>query len=330
MYTFPIMLSVEDPLDFVKDCTAVLFISQLDDIEKARPLAEILIKLKYEQIWAGLPLKMGHLEKEKRGSRSHSRTSFVTYEVTRLLPRSNRDEDDYKTILDSDDFKFLHLNAAEYRFAVENPDNFSKFKDFSHDEWQALLEKAEGSIMFDVDVECGAMTERVASLQRRRPQSPRSPRDGGSLKYEGRKRMSKQRLSALMPDEPISLDRDGAASREEVCSNPPHRSMPPVDGKQNGNASEPNVGAPPRDSVVHPLSFGTAAAAALAVTSSTLGSRLPAVEQQLFGKVGVGPLGSRIKACEKKLFSEEELRQMCLEGKGLKPRLENIEAALRR
>jgi hypothetical protein len=32
-YTFPIMLCVEDPLDFVKDCTAVFFIVQLDDLQ---------------------------------------------------------------------------------------------------------------------------------------------------------------------------------------------------------------------------------------------------------------------------------------------------------
>eukprot|EP00450_Noctiluca_scintillans_P036436 CAMPEP_0194548160 /NCGR_PEP_ID=MMETSP0253-20130528/93194_1 /TAXON_ID=2966 /ORGANISM="Noctiluca scintillans" /LENGTH=416 /DNA_ID=CAMNT_0039395443 /DNA_START=61 /DNA_END=1311 /DNA_ORIENTATION=+ len=32
-YTFPIMLCAEDPLDFVKDCTAVFFIVQLDDLQ---------------------------------------------------------------------------------------------------------------------------------------------------------------------------------------------------------------------------------------------------------------------------------------------------------
>jgi hypothetical protein len=46
VYTFPIMLCVEGPLDFVKDCTAVFFISQLDDIDK-KDLREITVKLKY-------------------------------------------------------------------------------------------------------------------------------------------------------------------------------------------------------------------------------------------------------------------------------------------
>jgi len=49
MYTFPIMLCVEDPMDFVKDCTAVLFISTLDDIpDDPRSYDEILVKLKFK------------------------------------------------------------------------------------------------------------------------------------------------------------------------------------------------------------------------------------------------------------------------------------------
>merc|ERR1712167_101262 len=47
-YTFPIMLCVEGPLDFVKDCTAVLFISTLDDNDKIE-LDSILAKLKFAQ-----------------------------------------------------------------------------------------------------------------------------------------------------------------------------------------------------------------------------------------------------------------------------------------
>jgi len=33
VFTFPIMLSVEGPLDFVKDCTAIWFITTLDDLD---------------------------------------------------------------------------------------------------------------------------------------------------------------------------------------------------------------------------------------------------------------------------------------------------------
>lgn len=48
LYTFPIMLCVEDPLDFVKDCTAVLFICTLDDLTRPRMLKELTAKLKFE------------------------------------------------------------------------------------------------------------------------------------------------------------------------------------------------------------------------------------------------------------------------------------------
>merc|ERR1711972_472187 len=48
LYTFPIMLCVEDPLDFVKDCTAVYFICTLDDLtEGKRSITEMLAKLKF-------------------------------------------------------------------------------------------------------------------------------------------------------------------------------------------------------------------------------------------------------------------------------------------
>eukprot|EP00448_Togula_jolla_P026063 CAMPEP_0170650292 /NCGR_PEP_ID=MMETSP0224-20130122/45729_1 /TAXON_ID=285029 /ORGANISM="Togula jolla, Strain CCCM 725" /LENGTH=498 /DNA_ID=CAMNT_0010981953 /DNA_START=53 /DNA_END=1549 /DNA_ORIENTATION=- len=51
MYTFPIMLCVEEPLDFVKDCMAVFFMTTLDDIEQGKSLNEMLIKLKFNALW---------------------------------------------------------------------------------------------------------------------------------------------------------------------------------------------------------------------------------------------------------------------------------------
>jgi len=47
MYTFPLMLCVEDPLDFVKDAMAVLFITTLDDMPNAKPLVEMSFKFKF-------------------------------------------------------------------------------------------------------------------------------------------------------------------------------------------------------------------------------------------------------------------------------------------
>mmetsp|Transcript_36290 Transcript_36290/g.115476 ORF Transcript_36290/g.115476 Transcript_36290/m.115476 type:complete len:443 (-) Transcript_36290:104-1432(-) len=49
MFTFPIMLCVEGPLDFVKDCTAVFFMTTLDDtgFEKAKTIAQMMVRLKF-------------------------------------------------------------------------------------------------------------------------------------------------------------------------------------------------------------------------------------------------------------------------------------------
>jgi hypothetical protein len=50
MYTFPLLLCTEGSMDFIKDCTAVLFISKLDDLEgdSFKPFKEIAAKLKFK------------------------------------------------------------------------------------------------------------------------------------------------------------------------------------------------------------------------------------------------------------------------------------------
>jgi len=48
LYTVPILVCVEQPLDFVKDLTAVMFMTTLDDSDTKREVEEILVKLKYE------------------------------------------------------------------------------------------------------------------------------------------------------------------------------------------------------------------------------------------------------------------------------------------
>mmetsp|Transcript_65483 Transcript_65483/g.191627 ORF Transcript_65483/g.191627 Transcript_65483/m.191627 type:complete len:532 (-) Transcript_65483:94-1689(-) len=48
LYTVPIMVCVEHPMDCVKDLTAVMFVTTLDNLDgDAKDLAEILVKLKY-------------------------------------------------------------------------------------------------------------------------------------------------------------------------------------------------------------------------------------------------------------------------------------------
>eukprot|EP00421_Protoceratium_reticulatum_P061043 CAMPEP_0168487160 /NCGR_PEP_ID=MMETSP0228-20121227/67492_1 /TAXON_ID=133427 /ORGANISM="Protoceratium reticulatum, Strain CCCM 535 (=CCMP 1889)" /LENGTH=410 /DNA_ID=CAMNT_0008503767 /DNA_START=30 /DNA_END=1264 /DNA_ORIENTATION=- len=66
MFTFPIMLCVEEPLDFVKDCTAVFFMVSLDDLgfEKAKTVAQMMVRLKFNiyyehlKVHAGLDLEI--------------------------------------------------------------------------------------------------------------------------------------------------------------------------------------------------------------------------------------------------------------------------------
>eukprot|EP00812_Abedinium_dasypus_P009333 NODE_3029_length_840_cov_299.026752.p1 GENE.NODE_3029_length_840_cov_299.026752~~NODE_3029_length_840_cov_299.026752.p1 ORF type:complete len:257 (+),score=79.76 NODE_3029_length_840_cov_299.026752:3-773(+) len=45
---FPIMLCVEEPLDFVKDCTALFFMTMLDDLSPARTWNQLMVVLKFK------------------------------------------------------------------------------------------------------------------------------------------------------------------------------------------------------------------------------------------------------------------------------------------
>jgi len=53
IYTFPIMLCVEAPLDFVKDCTAIWFITTLDDLVETeqKSISEMLVLLRKRIAW---------------------------------------------------------------------------------------------------------------------------------------------------------------------------------------------------------------------------------------------------------------------------------------
>jgi len=56
MFTFPIMLCVEEPLDFVKDCTAIFFLTTLDDtpFEKQKSRPRMLTRLKFNMCFENL------------------------------------------------------------------------------------------------------------------------------------------------------------------------------------------------------------------------------------------------------------------------------------
>merc|ERR1712039_979599 len=62
MFTFPIMLCVEGPLDFVKDCTAIFFLTTLDDtgFEKSKNIDQMLTRLKFNRCFERVRAK-GHL-----------------------------------------------------------------------------------------------------------------------------------------------------------------------------------------------------------------------------------------------------------------------------
>jgi len=49
LFTFPLLICVEGPLDFVKDCTAIFFLTQLDDIDEseAKTITQMLARIKF-------------------------------------------------------------------------------------------------------------------------------------------------------------------------------------------------------------------------------------------------------------------------------------------
>merc|ERR1712217_44984 len=53
LFTFPLLISTEGPLDFVKDCTAVFFLTQLDDIDAndAKNIYTMTARIKFSLFW---------------------------------------------------------------------------------------------------------------------------------------------------------------------------------------------------------------------------------------------------------------------------------------
>lgn len=61
MFTFPILIITEDPLDFVKDCLAVFFVTTLDDIDSTdvKSIHQMIIILKY-RLYFNDVIEAGH------------------------------------------------------------------------------------------------------------------------------------------------------------------------------------------------------------------------------------------------------------------------------
>eukprot|EP00812_Abedinium_dasypus_P009524 NODE_320_length_1671_cov_297.080446.p1 GENE.NODE_320_length_1671_cov_297.080446~~NODE_320_length_1671_cov_297.080446.p1 ORF type:complete len:497 (+),score=139.92 NODE_320_length_1671_cov_297.080446:3-1493(+) len=68
LFTFPIMLCVEEPLDVVKDCTAVFFMTMLDDVKEPRTWNELMVKLKFT-------VAKDELDYEMSGAKSFMRSN---------------------------------------------------------------------------------------------------------------------------------------------------------------------------------------------------------------------------------------------------------------
>merc|ERR1712157_584699 len=103
MFTFPVMLAVEGPLDFVKDCTAVLFISTLDDTDEPKDLKEIIILPK---------VRLGEHE-IKNIQKKHERLEKEAH-------------DGYQQLETHDDFK---LTRHELDYLKVNEDKFKLLTD---------------------------------------------------------------------------------------------------------------------------------------------------------------------------------------------------------
>merc|ERR1712176_1402950 len=102
MYTFPIMVCVEGPLDFVKDCTAVLFISQLDDLDDPKDLKELIIKVKFR--------------------------------LMRGQSRSVRGQGYFDVDLHNNDDLMLNNSETAFLKDKDNKNNFSKQNDFGRED----------------------------------------------------------------------------------------------------------------------------------------------------------------------------------------------------
>jgi len=119
LYTVPIMVCVEEPLDFVKDLTAVMFITLLDDIPgDPKDLKEMAVKIKFDigrqptqSMRQIIQSRCGYKQKDDRG------TSTLKHDNT------------------------LPLNRFEKKFvdAPENADRFQRIATLASAEWARFV-----------------------------------------------------------------------------------------------------------------------------------------------------------------------------------------------
>lgn len=113
LYTVPIMVCVEGPLDFVKDLTAVMFITMLDNIDgDPKDITEILVKLKFGVEFAKDQLKSWELISQMMGN-----------ELVERQP----DE--------------IALNPLEKKFVEDNDEKFDRVRDLEPDKWKEFYDK---------------------------------------------------------------------------------------------------------------------------------------------------------------------------------------------
>jgi len=131
MYTFPIMLCVEGPLDFVKDCTAVLFITQLDDLGGSfKPFRELAAKIKFKIFYEGMERYRRKMISKERSARSCVAENLGCDKILAkcaCCPSDSREKyTDFIT-----DFITMTKDEKTHVFDTDNADHFTKMNMYS-------------------------------------------------------------------------------------------------------------------------------------------------------------------------------------------------------
>lgn len=127
LFTFPIMLGAELPLDFVKDCLAVLFISTLDDLEESdkKDIPQMMVLLKYRL----------YLDAELCKPVEGVRESYRRLEETSSSIKEVREKRDKLMVLTTDELRYICDNTKKFKDLV-------RFESHGINIWKKMLHSA--------------------------------------------------------------------------------------------------------------------------------------------------------------------------------------------
>jgi len=129
LYTVPIMVCVEGPLDFVKDLTAVMFITMLDDGGDNKTIEEMLVKMKFG-LWCA---------KNEPSTLSVLKGGF---QLNKVDPQNEASQDGGEAG-EAGEADYAELNLVEKKYVKEHADKFERLDNLSHDDWETFCKQGE-------------------------------------------------------------------------------------------------------------------------------------------------------------------------------------------